>query len=334
MSDMAENLSAHKLELARTLLDDIELSRLTPDALLLKGRRLARLIGDSEVEGWLGMELRGYDFSNEERASAFADAVGRWTDQSKKLGHWWPLAEIEARITALHVELKQCRVPDVQLNLSSANPHEMVTGWGGSTAQQVSAPVEKILKWMETTTSEIHGLTGIRSRVLARLHGFAATTYYELAFSAAAASVFDGFQADVDQQLAILANETRERFPAVSERLATGDAEAISHAMTTCRRIVDHFADAVFPPKDEALILEGNTIGLGPSNHLNRLNAYIAELCASNSRRTRLRKTLRELYSRVSAGVHSDVTEDEARALFIQTYVTLGEIALLGRVKQ
>lgn len=326
---MAETVATHKLELVRELLDDIELARLTPDALLLKASRLARLAGDEDVQQWLALELGGYVFDEGGRAAKYADSVGRWIDRVKKWGYWWPLAEIEARIAALQVELRQCRVPDVQLNLSSANPNEYVTGFGGSTAQQVSTPVNKVLNWMETTSKEIHALTGVRSRVMHRLHRFVTTTYYELAFSVAAGSVFEQFQSDVDRQLAGSATQALSRMPTVAERLAAQDTEAISHAMTTCRRIIDSFADAIFPPREEPLVVDGREIALGPPHHLNRLNAYIREKCASTSRRDRLRRTLADLYGRVSAGVHAEVTPDEARALFLQTYVTLGEIALL-----
>lgn len=143
------------------------------------------------------------------------------------------------------------------------------------------------------------------------------------------ASVFETFQREVDERLAA-GTEAIGRFPTVSERLATGDAEAISHAMTTCRRIMDAFADTVYPPRDEPATVDGREINLGASNHLNRLNAYVSDRCLSTSRRDRLRKTLRELYGRVSAGIHDAVTAEEARALFIQTYVTVGEIALLA----
>lgn len=122
MLSVLESIASHKLELARDLLEDIELNRLSPDALLLKGSRLARLVGNGNVQDWLAMELGGYTFTEPEKATRFADVVGRFSDRPKKLGWWWPLAEIEARIAALQVELKQCRVPDVQLNLSSATP--------------------------------------------------------------------------------------------------------------------------------------------------------------------------------------------------------------------
>jgi hypothetical protein len=46
----------------------------------------------------------------------------------------------------------------------------------------------------------------------------------------------------------------------------------------------------------------------------------------SSSRRDRLNKNLGALYDRVSAGVHADVTVDEAQALVLNTYLLLGEI--------
>ncbi|MFI6007164.1 hypothetical protein ACIA98_43880 [Streptomyces sp. NPDC051366] len=37
-----------------------------------------------------------------------------------------------------------------------------------------------------------------------------------------------------------------------------------------------------------------------------------------------------DLYARCSAGTHSEVTIDEARFVFLQTYIALGEILILS----
>jgi hypothetical protein len=320
---------AERISLARELVDDLELSRLPPEALLLKASRLARFIGDEVTQQWLAMEIGGYSFEDVDAATKAADRVWRWSDKSKKQGWWSSLAELDARINALQVELHQCRIPDVSVTLSSANPNEYVTGFGGSHVQSVNRPVKEVLAWMETTTTEIQRLTGIRSRVLAKVHEFVFGVFYELAFSSTAGSIFGAFQSDVDTRLAAIAGEAASRLPAVSERLATGDQEAISHAMTTCRRIIDSFSLTLYPPSDAPVTIDSVELQVGPANVLNRLNAYIAAHSSSSSRRERLRKNLRELYARVSTGVHSDVTSDEAHALYVQTYVTLGEISLL-----
>ena len=42
---------------------------------------------------------------------------------------------------------------------------------------------------------------------------------------------------------------------------------------------------------------------------------------------------LANLFDRVSSGVHNDVSVSEARALFLNTYLLLGEILHLGNLK-
>jgi hypothetical protein len=95
------------------------------------------------------------------------------------------------------------------------------------------------------------------------------------------------------------------------------------------RRVVDAFADAVYPPRDGTVAVGGKVLEVGADKTLNRLEVFLHERCPSESRRKRLLKTLRLLRDRTSAGVHDAVTPDEARALFLQTYVTLGEMLLL-----
>jgi hypothetical protein len=127
------------------------------------------------------------------------------------------------------------------------------------------------------------------------------------------------------------AGQAFERFPAVFERLRQGDPEAISHALTTCRRIVDGFADALFPASTEPVNVDDQMLDCSKDKPRNRLRAYMSQHIPSKSRRDRLNKTLGELYSKVSAGVHSDVSVDEARALVLNTYLLLGEIALADK---
>jgi hypothetical protein len=92
------------------------------------------------------------------------------------------------------------------------------------------------------------------------------------------------------------------------------------------RRIIDSFADSIFPPRDETIILGGNEVSLGPNRHLNRINAFVHNGTESKSRRVKIRQNLANLYERVSTGVHSDVTAEEAKALFLNTYLLLGEV--------
>lgn len=53
---MEQSKSEHILELARELLDDIELDRITVDSLLLKTSRLARWVGSERIKSFINFE--------------------------------------------------------------------------------------------------------------------------------------------------------------------------------------------------------------------------------------------------------------------------------------
>jgi hypothetical protein len=63
-ASMSQSKSQHILDLAKELLDDIELSRIGAESLLLKASRLARWVGSDEVKYWLQLEMAGYNSSN------------------------------------------------------------------------------------------------------------------------------------------------------------------------------------------------------------------------------------------------------------------------------
>lgn len=303
---MSQSKSQHILDLAKELLDDIELSRIGAESLLLKASRLARWVGSDEVKYWLQLEMAGYNSSNPTSVK-YMGLTGRWLDKEKNTGFWGPLAQQEAALVAETTKLRSLSTPDTS----------------GEWAFRVMQMHESQLA---VTTNNITRLSGIKSRVLARLHTFVSEVYYEKEFDNLSESIFERYRAEVDLLISKSCGPVLERIPAVMGRLADGDPESISQALTTVRRIIDAFADAIFPPRDEPVTLGGNEVSLGANRHLNRINAFVHNATSSKSRRTKIRQNLANLYERVSSGVHSDVTAEEAKALFLNTYLFLGEI--------
>ncbi len=80
-----ENQSKHIIELCKELLDDIELSRISSEAILLKATRLARLSGSDEIRQWLKYEMSGYS-STEALLLKYMNQTGRWTDRNLNKG--------------------------------------------------------------------------------------------------------------------------------------------------------------------------------------------------------------------------------------------------------
>jgi hypothetical protein len=139
-------------------------------------------------------------------------------------------------------------------------------------------------------------------------------------------------QTKVDGSLSAASGSALDKIERVSDRLRDGDPESVSQALTTCRRLIDSCADHLFPDQPEPYAIgEEVTLNVGQQNVLNRLQAYAYQCGCPKSRRDRLRRTLSDLYGRCSAGTHAEVTVDEARFVFLQTYVVLGEILTLSR---
>lgn len=114
-------------------------------------------------------------------------------------------------------------------------------------------------------------------------------------------------------------------------RLSDTNKESISQALTTCRRIVDSFADHILPPSEETIQIGDKVLSLKADKPLNRLNAYVHLNCESESRKKKIRQNLQNLYDRISTGVHSDIDAQEARNLFFNVYLVLGEILTLKK---
>jgi len=321
--DRGISKSEHIRNLAAELLDDIELARLKPEQLLLKARRLARLEGNETIQKWLGYELHGY-ILDEFVSMLYMTSTGRWTDKSKNFGWWGPLSQLEGIIESNTLMMKTIRIPDISYSISSANPNQYV-----GIAYSPDSTINKLINDATSARDVINQLSGTRSKVLGLLHGYVSNVYYETEFSGLSESLFETFKNKVDVLLADKCKGALDKIPAINDRLVSGDLEAVSQALNTCRRIIDAFADAVFPASDTPFIIGDNELDVKQDKTQNRINAYIYQKCHSESRRIKFRQTLKNLYSRVSTGVHNDVLLEEAKVLFLETYTYLGEVLTL-----
>lgn len=169
------------------------------------------------------------------------------------------------------------------------------------------------------------------SAVCSQIQEFATHVYHEKLFSHQALTIFESYQAQEGALLSAAAGTAFQRLPQAFERLGAGDPDAISHALTTCRRVIDSFADAVFPARAEPVLIGQESIEVSQDKVRNRLRAMIHARIGTCSRYTRLNKNLVSLYDRVSAGVHAEVDVEEAKALVLQTYLFLGELLSLPK---
>jgi hypothetical protein len=295
--------------LALEIVEDVELSRTTTEALVLKASRLARLAGDEEAISWLWYERHGY-VSDDEISVKYLGLTTRWIDRANDKAYFGSITVQEVLLATHEHEL------EVVKNFQPSGDYALLQ----SKDQQ-----SRIIG----VTSKMWPLQKIVSAVRAQVHLFASRIYSGKLFSSEAETIFEGYKQQVDARLSATAQGVFAKLPHAFERLSTGEAESISHALTTCRRIIDSFADAVFPPRTTSFHIGSQQIDVGQGHTRNRLRAFIYERIGQGARYERLNKNLTSLHDRVSAGVHADIVPDEARAIVLQTYLFLGELLSL-----
>lgn len=308
---MKTNKTDHIIELSKSIIDSIELSNNDSESILLKCTRLARYIDDEETREWLNLEQNGYRNKSKNR-SEFLDKTNRWTDKEKTKFLPLSIGEIEATIVSQENKVKTIRIPDPSGE------------WG-------NIAVQTVVRNLNSATETIGRYKGIRSRVIHLAHEFATKVYYENVFEGLATSIFENYKDNIDGLISESSGDTIEKIPYVITQLRNKEPESISQALTTCRRIIDKFADAIFPAQDEPIEMGGNLVTLKEDKILNRINAFIHKNTESKGRKIRLRQNLTNLYERVSKGVHSDVDFEEAENLFFNVYLVIGEILTMKK---
>lgn len=298
------------IRVADELLTDIELKRLKASEVVLKASRLARLVGHTEIADFLGFERNGYPTDGS--AAEWIGRAGRWADKEKRTFYTHSIAKVEAQVEANQQAIDAMR------------------GGGNYSGEMALVASGNHDKRILSSSANLGTWTGICGQVVTTVYDMVAEIYHELLFSALQASLFADTQGKIDGSLAAASGTALDKIERVSDRLRDGDPESVSQALTTCRRLIDSCADYVFPAREEPYAIGAEvTLKVGPQQVLNRLQAHTHACGASKSRRDRLRRTLSDLYERCSAGTHSEVTIDEARFVFLQTYIALGEILTL-----
>lgn len=304
-----EGKSEHVISLAKEIIDDIEFKRINPQSVLLKATRLARYVDNEEIRRWLRFEMQGYS-SIDEISLKYMLKTRRWTDREKLEGYWMPLSQFAALKESYSTKLRLYSIPNTE-----------------------NVPIINGIKAaINATASDIAKFEGIESTVISLLHDFATSVYYERVFDGLAESIFDSYKKEVDLLIAENTGDVLDKIPYVINGISEGGTESISQALSTCRRIIDSFADCVYPPQNNPIQTDdGKSISVKKDKVLNRIITYVKENCPSKSRFEKIRDNATHLYGRVSTGVHNDIDSSEAKNLFFNTYLILGEILSLKK---
>lgn len=182
--------------------------------------------------------------------------------------------------------------------------------------------------------SHVLELRQVLSRVRSRLYAFLIESERQLSFGQVNADVFERNRTFVDSQLAAISTEALEQFQMAYKRVREGDPESLSHALTSCRRLLKTLADAVYPATNAAVQgNDGRERKLTEDRYINRLLQFVSDQIGSHGSGEVIQTVLDGLGARLNAlddlaskGVHAKVSAEEVDVCVIQTYLVVGDI--------
>lgn len=309
----------------------------TPTSTLIRyAIRVARITLDYENLAWLEVEVTPSKDGRQETTSEIAAVVSSARLEELKFTHsrlflheranplddtgntllGRSVAELEEHSAYMEGLLGDCCVPE---NLATLDAY---------------VANERNLKTQNAIRPLLFSDRTVLARIKERVVRYLTRKERELLFSDATASVFDVFRLEADQRLSEMCPTTVEMFNAAYRSFEEGEPESLSHALTSCRRLLKAVADALYPPRDdEVLGIDGKKHPVTDSQYINRLIQWVYENHDSGKTRSLLLTSIEDLGNRLgrvddltSKGIHDTVTPQEVRFGIIQTYILLAEI--------
>jgi len=173
----------------------------------------------------------------------------------------------------------------------------------------------------------------IVERTTHRVFTYLCTVERQLSYVGVNSDIFERHRRRVESFLTQIAPQVLDQFTAAYRRAREDDAESKTHALTTCRRILESVADVVFPPRKEPVIdSSGKSRKVDQDSYKNRLWMFLDSSMSGNTHSQILLATLVDFGSRIdriyemtNKGVHNNVTQSEVDTCVMQTYLLAGE---------
>jgi hypothetical protein len=301
------------LELSESLLEELEMNLSSLTLIAMKASRLARIVGQFEVQQILQYETSGYPRNHtgvEPEAWRLAKMAGRTYKQ-----------EVDGVVKEF-AKLEIIEELEIIADTAKSRPFSLNSLQQSKNAQAVKQAIEALAKRR------------------AYVYNFVSSVYFELKFSAVANDVFERTRIKVDSKVGEVIPNAVKMFSAVYENLLSGNDEDWSNAVHSCRRILENAADVLYPARADKVIGEGarqKVIKLGAGSYVNRLMAYVEEHATSErfteivgSHLGYLGERLDSIFEAANKGTHKVISSrEEADRYVIYTYLFIGDILQL-----
>lgn len=338
MSDYSDKRQ-QALEACEKVINGLEDEKISVLSALLQCRKIARLVGDIDGQEWLGYELDGYP--KDEKGLIINDAWkkakehGRVSKEKTLTGKYsdsmFPelCTELETTINSMQTALKNYSTQGFS---AAGNDAFYATA---RLTSEVSLNINQLIKSIKIGEKRL-------SVLKSQYYDYALKWQIELTFGHLTKTIFESYQERIDQYYSLLPKTILQKMSAIENMMQDGNPENYAHVLTSCRRLWSEIANQLFSEifpnysGDTYKTLSGKTIIVSEKHYNNRLSAVIEKIQSKAAKNTLvgsgilyLVDWLEQINDIQNAGVHKDVTKEQAERCIIHTYIALGDILSL-----
>lgn len=327
------------LEACDKVINGIEDGAIAVSSSVLLCRKIARLVNDIEGQEWLSYEYGGYPRGDDghilrdawQTAANHGRSFKRQNDNGKQITVVFSelCSELEATI-----ESNKKALNNFSTKGYSASGNYAVIATNNMT-NAVAQGTKQLLNNIKTSERRL-------SILKSQYYDYAVKWQIELQFGSTAKSVFEEYQERVDRYYSSLPATTLQKLNAIEDLMEDGNPERYAQVLTSCRRLWSETAKTLFsevlPNYTDRLFKtkSGQEIDVSGDHDNNKLSAVIETLqpkatenTLAGSEMIYLIDWMKQINKRQNAGVHTDVTREQAMQCIIHTYIALGDILSL-----
>jgi hypothetical protein len=301
-------------ELSNVILVDLEINQVPISQSLMKCKRLARILRDSDAQKWLDYEIMGYPvvFDPDELGSCKKYYISDRPvirDERTHKPHAIGLPHLESYINSTKIEA--------------------VTKLGANESQK-----RQIL-------NKHHELINDFERLKTSIHNYVTEVNISLSVGDFAQDLFEDTRLAADRFIREYCPRAGEQLLAVHDRMRHHDPGSYEPAIHAVQVILATVADVVSPQDDTgpqiSSFKKGQELIAPGDQYINRIFSYIEKNSTNDSILSMIESEMECIFSKTypskeKSPVHqAEVTLDEAHRAIIHMYLIIGEIAKIKR---
>jgi hypothetical protein len=299
-------------ELSNVILVDLEINQLPISQSLMKIKRLARMLRDSDAQKWLDYEIMGYPvvFDPDELGSCKKYYISDRPvirDERTHKSHPIGLPHLESYINSTKVE---------SVSILGANESQK-----------------------RHLLNKHHELVNDFERLKTGIHNYVTEVNIALSVGDFAQDIFEDTRLVADKFIRQYCPRAGEQLLAVHDRMKHQDPGSFSLAIGAVQGVLASVADVVSPVSETSSpTRKGKERNTTADQYLNRIFSYIKQNSKNDPLSSMIESELKYIFSKTeppavkSPVLHADVTPDDAHRAIIHMYLIIGEIARIRRV--